>query len=575
MLIKRDKVIGNFFAGRTGLTLTIRLIGRSIALILGITQAWNSRYEFFSGDIISFIELGEAYLRGDWAVAIHGYFSPLYSILLASFLSVVDPPMYWEIFAVKLVNFVIYLASLLCFELFLFEFIHFYNRRLRDNSQTQYAIPGWVWLLLGYFLFLWSAIRWIGVGTDTPDMLVAGMVYLAMGLILRIQTRNDSWLNFIFLGTVLGFGYLAKTIMLPAALIFFMVCIFSIKGSIKSYSKVLVSVLIFLLIITPLISALSIKKGYFTFGETGKLNRAFTFQDVPARYWQGEPDGTGTPQHPVRKLFDNPDVYEFGMHFEDATLPIGYDTSFWYEGLIVNANPFSWTILENLGFYYQHFFRILLFGYAVLFLVCNGPSLKKLGKNWSLLVPGILIFGAYAVGKDFHYYDPANADTRLLAPFAVLLFAGFFSSVSLPNSRQSKRLVAGLVVGVFILLGSQFTASWTHPGSPVHWKVAQQLYQLGINPGDNVAAVQLGPSSPATTEYWARLARVRIIAEVPDSSRFWQADEAGRTQIYQRLEEAGARAVVCKQNDLLLATAAAKQWIRVTDTDHYIYLLDS
>ncbi len=556
---------------------SIRLIFWTVAVPLGLAQAWNNRYQFFSGDIISYIEMGEAYLRGDWEMAIHGYFSPLYPVILSSFLAVLKPPMYWEIFSVKLVNFFIYLFSLLGFELFLSEFISFYRSQSTKESQEQPVVPDWVWLVLGYFLFLWAAIKWIGIHTDTPDMLVAGLVYLAMGIILRIGLGNQSWLNFAFLGAVLGLGYLAKTVMLPAALVFLLVCFFLLTRSKTSYLKILLSCVIFLSVITPLIFSLSVQKGYFTFGEAGKLNRAFTFQDVPARYWQGEPAGSGTPENPPQKLFEDPAVYAFNTHFEQATLPIGYDTSFWYEGLRVRSNLLSWTIVENFRFYYQHFFRILLFGYIVLIFAGSRPKSSLIGllKNWSLLVPGFTILGVYAISKDFHYFDPKNADTRLLAPFVVLLFAGFLSSVKLAASQQSRRLVIGLALGTLILLSSQLTSSWEHPGSPVYWKVAQQLNQLGIESGDDVAVIQLGPNRPATTEYWARLARVRIIAEVTDSKRFWLADEGMQVKIYGLLNEVGARAIVCKQDALLSALASAKEWVRVRDTDYYIYLLNS
>lgn len=555
----------------------IRLIFWTVAIILGLAQAWGNRYEFFSGDIISYLEMGEAYLRGDWEVAIHGYFSPLYPLILSSFLAVLKPPMYWEIFSVKLVNFFIYLFSLVGFELFLSGFIKFYRTQLSQERQEQYVVPDWIWLVLGYFLFLWAGIKWIGIHTDTPDMLVAGLVYLAMGMILRISLGNDSWLNFAFLGAVLGLGYLAKTVMLPAALIFFLVCFFSLKRSKKSYIKILFSFLIFLSVITPLISSLSIQKGYFTFGEAGKLNRAFTFQGVPARYWQGEPPGTGTPENLPQKLFEDPDVYAFDTtRFERVTLPIRYDPSFWYEGLTVNSSPFSWTVIENLRFYYQQFFRVLLFGYVILIFASNRPKTSLIGllKNWSLLIPGIAILGAYAISKDFHYFDPEDVDTRLLAPFVVLLFAGVLSSVRLPDLQQSRRLVAGLAIGTLILLSSQLTSSWEHPGSPVYWKVAQQLQQLGLQAGDEVAVIQLGPNRPATTEYWARLARVRVVAEITDSELFWQADEGAKTKIYELINQVGARAIVCKQDALLSALASAQEWIRVNDTDYYVYLLN-
>ena len=45
-----------------------------LAVALGLLHAWNGRYEV-SPDGISYLDMGEAYLRGDWAMAVNGYWS--------------------------------------------------------------------------------------------------------------------------------------------------------------------------------------------------------------------------------------------------------------------------------------------------------------------------------------------------------------------------------------------------------------------------------------------------------------------------------------------------------------------
>ena len=48
------------------------------ALILAARQAWIHRYDVYS-DGLSYLDIGDAYWRRDWANAINGYWSPLYA----------------------------------------------------------------------------------------------------------------------------------------------------------------------------------------------------------------------------------------------------------------------------------------------------------------------------------------------------------------------------------------------------------------------------------------------------------------------------------------------------------------
>src|SRR6185369_13250535 len=47
-----------------------------VAAVLGALQAWDRRYAM-NPDGISYLDVADAYLRGDWAVAVNGYWSPL------------------------------------------------------------------------------------------------------------------------------------------------------------------------------------------------------------------------------------------------------------------------------------------------------------------------------------------------------------------------------------------------------------------------------------------------------------------------------------------------------------------
>lgn len=200
------------------------------AIFLGTAQVWNNRYTLSTGDAVSYLDIGDAYFAQDWEAAINGYFSPLYSWILGGFIHLLKPSMYWEFLIVKIANFTIFILSLICFDFLLREFIYYYYKQQKKNvEKDSILIPEWFWLISGYILFLWSSLKWIGINTDTPDMLVSAIVYLATAIILRIYTKSDGWLNFVCLGVVLGLGYLAKAIMFPMAFIFIGISIFSIN----------------------------------------------------------------------------------------------------------------------------------------------------------------------------------------------------------------------------------------------------------------------------------------------------------------------------------------------------------
>src|SRR5258708_5510774 len=96
-----------------------RLATWSLALLLGGIQAAAHPYRFSSVDLISYLDVADAYVHHEWSTAINGYWSPLYSWILALGLSLARPPAHWEFAMVRIVHLVIYLLTLSSFEVFL------------------------------------------------------------------------------------------------------------------------------------------------------------------------------------------------------------------------------------------------------------------------------------------------------------------------------------------------------------------------------------------------------------------------------------------------------------------------
>ncbi|MBD2022798.1 hypothetical protein H6F43_21680, partial [Leptolyngbya sp. FACHB-36] len=500
----------------------LRLAFWLLAIVLGGLQAGANSYKLSSEDSISYLDVADAYLRGDWTTAINAYWSPLYSWLLGLVRLVLQPSPAWEFATVKLTNGLIYLGALASFEVFLHEFIASYRRSISSDSRFL-QIPDWAWRLLGYSLFLWAALVWSTLHSDTPDLCTTALIYLAAGILLRLQ-QSPTWAGFAMLGAVLGLGYLTKAVVLPLTVVFLGVSAFSAPFR-QVLPKLLAAVLAFMLIAAPFITALSFSKGRLTIGDTGRLNAAWTHNpDLLDRVWLGEPPENGTPLHPPRTVFADPEAYEFATPIV-GTYPLWTDASYWNDGLkpTFNLGRQLRIIAKNLVFYTKQFLGFLVLSY--LLLICAGgtlkPSLRSLRQGWRFLVPALAGLSAYLVIIDLSWAAfPAQPSTRYIASFISLVVAGVFFSVRLPNTRRSRQLLLGFVIAVLVLVGGRLTYQGVQNLAAVlklpentAWTIARSAQQVGIQPGSPIAILGPDPSHQA----WARLARVRIIAQIPNA----------------------------------------------------------
>ena len=107
---------------------TLRRFFFLIAFIIGLLHAWFVRYGV-DCDGTSYLDMGDAYFRGDWRAAINGYWSPLYSWILGFVLYVLKPASCWESTIVHFTNFLIYLIA--------FFLLWLFPSRVNPISQTK------------------------------------------------------------------------------------------------------------------------------------------------------------------------------------------------------------------------------------------------------------------------------------------------------------------------------------------------------------------------------------------------------------------------------------------------------
>jgi hypothetical protein len=568
----------------TDLTLRVRRAGRAVAVLLCALHAFSARHSVCP-DGLNYLDVAAAYQRGDWANAVNSYWSPLYSWLLAGVLTAVRPSTYWEASVAHAVNFAVFLAALACFEWLLTELLH-RRRHLEDEAadRWQVVLPDWAFAGVLYALFIWVSRRLVTVSLVTPDMLVAALVYAAVALMLRQRRLGGSaGLSLVF-GVVLGLGYLAKAVLFPLGLVFLATSALTAATWRRALAHVAVAGLAFVLVAGPFVTALSLQRGRATFGDSGRLNYLWYVNGAPPPHrlagsgWQPRADRAPA------LLMERPRVTAFARP-GGGSYPLSYDMAWWWEGCrpVVSVGAQARGLIAPGRFYYSLVAENLLaFSGAVAVLFGFAFFARREGwRAWlrarlgGLLAEAPLLLPAgAALGL---YLLVGHAEARLVGPFVLLLFAGLLLALRFRHPQQLavRPLSAALLTGLAALLavnllfdaGTAAAELRQGEGAKAHsaWGVAEELRALGVRPGDGVGCV--GFSYDA---YWARLAGVQIVAEVPeeDAAAFFAAGPEGQAAARRCFRSAGARAVVSDR-----APAGAAGWRPVPGTRYAVLMI--
>lgn len=562
---------------------------RVSAAVAGALYAWDARH-FITPDGVSYLDLAAASARGDRGTAVNALWSPLYAWLVGAAAALSKPSAYWLVPLAHLVNFFVYLLALAAFDVLLGELMRCHEARgdARGVEDAGSWLPAWAWLVLGYALFVWTSLRLTTVATLTPDVCVAACVYAASAVVLRIRRGGGDWPLFAAAGALVGVGYLAKNSFLPSAVVLLLVAGLAAGSLRRAAPRVALAAALFLAVAAVYFVPLSEARGRLTFGDSARLNYLWYVNGARLHvHWQGGPTSTGAPEHPTRKIFDAPPVYEFRAPVR-ASYPPWFDPAYWHAGARprFDAAAQARVVRGNLKVL-RAVFRdgvevVWLVGFVVLYAWgCRRRScLKRLLWRWELLLPALAAFVTYAL---------VHVEVRYLGVFVTLLALGLFSAVRVPAGKASKVLTASVVLAVAVAATASLAptcvravgslarvASDGVDGSDFpHWQVAEALRRAGVRPGDEVASVGYGFEA-----LWAHLAGVRVVAEVSsgsleqptgDDEVFWAADESRRREVLDLFALNGARAVVANR---VPAGARTDGWERVGETGYYVYVLN-
>lgn len=558
----------------------LRRLFKYIGILVAIISAWVNRYVLYP-DGVSYLDIADNFLNTGFQGLVNSYWSPLYPFILAIFLKILKPSMYWEFGLVQFVNLLIFTLALFAFDLFLKELINYNKSQVKDTSKKE-PIPTWSIIVIGYSIFLWSSILLTTIWKATPDMIIATLLYLISYFLLKIKQGQINKSTFIYIGLCLGLCFLAKTVILPVIYLYLIITYIQVKNLKGGLNLFLTTLLFFLLLISPYVYALSSKKGNLTFGDSSKLNYAWYINNVREfTHWQGEcPQGRkscpeiGRPKHPTRLIFNNPPIYEFSEPIH-ATYAAWFDPSYWYHGVTpyfdlkghIEAVK-KWKVEDK----QRTFFGLsggglILIGFILIWYISgNRKSLfKHLQSYLELMIPSTISLASIIL---------SNYNDRYIGPFIVLFWLSLYSALRLEINKYYFRIIKGITfVASFVLFVTIFYScqglynDFKNPKAHIQYEVAATLKKIGINPQDKVA--NIGNSYWST---WARLARVRIIAEVTGikdkMSNYWEYDKETRKQVLNIFASTGAKIVVT-----LKAPSFAKDegWHKIKNTEYYFY----
>ena len=194
----------------------------------------------------------------------------------------------------------------------------------------------------------------------------------------------------------------------------------------------------------------------------------------------------------------------------------------------------------------------------------------------------------------FAMYAMVHVQSRYIGAFVVLFWSDILAAIHLPRFQYASKLI--LTASVIMLLTLIINIGMFHleglkailfkvnafqgkanislvndrgraPGWP--GEVAEELYRLGIKPKDHVAVIGY-----AFESYWARLAGVKIVAEMFgwEADPFWLGSPSFQTKVIGTFRSTQANAIVAEN---VPAYAKLDDWQQVNDTNYFVYLLKS
>jgi len=275
-------------------------------------------------------------------------------------------------------------------------------------------------------------------------------------------------------------------------------------------------------------------------------------------------------------LWDAPPTFEFASPV-GGTYPPWTDPSYWYEGLKYHFDASAeWISLKhNVQFYFQLFGGWFVLVLAAAFVLGGDARATLVAarqnlRYWAPPAIGLLI---YLLANDLlvQWTRTPQPPTRYVAVFVVLFMlttvaALRFRTIELPIVLKRVLTVALAAIAVVAVsaLAKDDMQALTQPAPLVPWQLARGLEESGVSPGMRVATI----GSSSDHELWARLARVQIIADIPNLTSFWSKSPEVQHIALLLLAKTGAQVVIAPW---MPGDAAERGWRTASTTNYAVH----
>ncbi|MFH0824204.1 MAG: hypothetical protein V2B18_15740 [Pseudomonadota bacterium] len=533
-----------------------------IGLVSGAVMLYTGRF-FINSDAMIYLEMAEAFRAGELSGLVNYTFSPLYPILLSLAQAVLNPPPSEELVVMKVVGYFGFVAAMFSCDVFVSTVLGGLPRETHEKGRT---LPAGAFMCLSYGMFLTASLVLIRIRLMNPDMLVLAAALACATVIERIRQGHAGHLDYASLGMFAGLGYLAKAFFMLYSAALAIVSAMVGADFRKSVSRALLAAVVMAAVSAPLVAALSLGKGGFTYGEGGRHIFAV---DI---------GGEGEPVRKPEQIHSNPRVavYRLDLPF---TLPHAHDCCYWTIGLRpkLELTTYAGFIAGNLV---AIFTQMPWLGFVVLWgalqpkfgFVRFGPVVP-LSCASALILQGLAGLGLFSL---------IRMEPRYVAPFLLLAFVGFLSGLryKVTDSKTESPILVGVVVlttlfaGILVhsMIDQSLRGLCFYENKPSykeayieHGMVSTYLTDVGLQPGDPVVVLGDFPTN------WGRMAGVKIIGRFEDPQEFFSANRERRKEALEAIGNAGFKAVVGKGNGF--KDAKDEGWKLVPGTRDYYVLL--
>jgi hypothetical protein len=411
-----------------------RAVAWTILIALAAFQAYAQRY-VIGPDGVSYLDLSDGVVTGHWSRLINLYWSPAYPVLvgIARRLTHAGPGM--EIQLLHAVNVVCFAAMLVTFDYMLMSILSL-------AEQTRHSIlSGPVGVAGAYLLFGFCALVMVPLELTTPDMLNAVTAFAVFGAMLRLHAGTTRpALHAVIFGAALGVGALAKSFMVPWALVCIVTMAIAMRRRVRGERYVALGVGVWLLFVLPWTVVMTRAAGRLTFGDAGRLTYAWYVN------LEGAPSEGGVPPDARRPATERilPGVGVPGDTV--GSDPMWFDPVRWNRSVAPHFDVVQQLqMFKILDLFYIQNLTPLISIFLFLAVAPRGSRRKVWWRGWVVFVPAVAAMGAYAM---------VIVTTRYVMAF--LLAALLTLLATLPRPRRMLPLVFLLgVMGPIGLEGLQ------------------------------------------------------------------------------------------------------------------------